>query len=226
MSAIFDSITEPPANRIAAGLMRIGHALRSRSWVEGGRYGLTPTQAQILTLLERAIAGTRPSSLADKMQVSRATLSDATAALVRKGLVAREKDPKDRRAAILSLTDQGKTAAIEAAGFPSFLVQAIAELPEQQQIDLLRGIIGTIRSLQERGEISPARLCITCRHFRANVYDDPVEPHHCALVDAQFGDRHLRVDCPEQSPAPPGQEEQAWAGFLSRKRNGNGHGKG
>jgi hypothetical protein len=38
-------------------------------------------------------------------------------------------------------------------------------------------------------------MCVTCRYFRPHVHSDPERPHHCAFVDAPFGDRALRLDC-------------------------------
>jgi hypothetical protein len=38
-------------------------------------------------------------------------------------------------------------------------------------------------------------MCATCVFFRPDVHDDPERPHHCAFVDAPFGDRQLRLDC-------------------------------
>ncbi|MER3418788.1 MAG: MarR family transcriptional regulator, partial [Chloroflexota bacterium] len=29
-------------------------------------------------------------------------------------------------------------------------------------------------------------------------------PHHCAFVDAPFGDRSIRLDCPDHAPAIAG----------------------
>jgi len=34
-------------------------------------------------------------------------------------------------------------------------------------------------------------------------------------VDAPFGDRHLRLDCPEHAPADADTRAAAWARFLS-----------
>jgi hypothetical protein len=46
------------------------------------------------------------------------------------------------------------------------------------------------------------------KQFRPYAHPDPRAPHHCAFVDAPFGDGQLRVDCPDQTPAEAGQEEE------------------
>jgi hypothetical protein len=70
-----------------------------------------------------------------------------------------------------------------------------------------------IRTLQERGEIPVSRMCVTCRFFRPNVHAHPEPPHHCAFVDAPFGDRELRLDCADHEPLPPADSAALWAAF-------------
>jgi hypothetical protein len=36
-------------------------------------------------------------------------------------------------------------------------------------------------------------------------------------VDAPFGDKLLRIDCPEHLPASPDQQERQWQAFLNRE---------
>ena len=212
----FDGLSEPLANRVISGLAKIGLALRNRAWREGERLGLTPTQAQVLTLLRaRSPAGARLSAVADDLQVRAATASDAVAALIRKGLVEKGRDPVDARAVGLSLTPEGRRTAEEVAEWPDFLMRAVGTLDESEQAVFLRGLVKMIRELQVRGEIPVSRMCVACRHFRPNVHEDPRNPHHCGLVDAAFGDRHLRFDCPEQEPAGPEAQQAAWERFTA-----------
>jgi hypothetical protein len=67
-----------------------------------------------------------------------------------------------------------------------------------------------IRGLQEAGDIPVQRMCVTCRYFRPNVHDDRDRPHHCAFVDAAFGDPQLRLDCTEQEPASAAESRANW----------------
>jgi hypothetical protein len=75
-------------------------------------------------------------------------------------------------------------------------------------------LVKMIRTLQERGEIPVSRMCVTCRFFRPRVHDDPTRPHHCAFVDAPFGDRSLRLECADHEAAPEGQRARGWEQFL------------
>lgn len=201
-AGLVDAAGDSVAVRVAEALARIAAALKSRAWQEGEGLGLTPTQAEILALLARpGQGGLGLTAVADRLQVSRPTASDAVAALVRKGLLAKAPAATDRRAVVLRPTPAGAEAAAAIQGWSGFLARAVASQPRACQDALLAGLIGTLRALQDAGDIPVQRLCVTCRHFRPNVREGD-RPHHCALADAPLADRDLRVDCPEQEPAP------------------------
>ncbi len=194
----------PPAQHIATGLHKISLAIRSHAWQQAGQRGLTPTQAQILVVLqtrEAQGAKTTISDAAEALAVTIATASDAAAALRAKHLVAKERGAKDARTVFLHLTGEGKRAARRAALWSDFLFEAAQALSPEEQTVFLRALIKMIRHLQEHGQIPVSRMCVTCRFFRPNVHADPERPHHCDFVDAPFGDRHLRLECPDHEAA-------------------------
>jgi DNA-binding MarR family transcriptional regulator len=197
--------------RIIMGLSKIGLALKSRSWQDASQQKLTPTQGQILALLRsKGIGGMRLSELANKLGVSAATSSDAVTTLVEKGLVQKCKAVDDGRAIAISLTPKGQQIAAQASDWPDFLLDAVGELSETEQEVFLKGLIKMIRKLQEQKQISVARMCVNCSFFRPNVYDNLEHPHHCAFVDAPFGDRALQLDCPDQVTAELTTVAQNW----------------
>ncbi len=197
-----------------AGLAKIGLALKSQAWQDAGIQGLTPTQGQILALLcSRGLKPMRLSAIAEGLAVKPATASDAVAVLVEKGLVRKVRAPDDGRAIAISLTTQGQGEANRVASWPDFLLAAVDELSESEQEIFLRGLIKMVKVLQERGQIPIAKMCVTCRFFQPNVYPDSECPHHCALVNAPFGDRHLRLECPEHIAAESEVAEQVWRTF-------------
>ncbi len=217
MTAPFDDPADPVSKRVAAGLARIGLALRSRAWQEAGERGLTPTQGELLAVLGRRAFGLRLGALAEALGVSPATASDAVTALERKLLVRKTREAVDARALTVTLTAAGRRESGRASAWPDFLAESVAELTLAEQAGLLRGLVGLIRSLQERGHIAPARTCMSCRFFRPNAHAGQDRPHHCAFVDAPFGDAHLRVDCGEHEKAPPEQAARAWREFAARE---------
>jgi DNA-binding MarR family transcriptional regulator len=208
----FDTSGQTTAEHILIGLSKIGIALKSQSWQDAGQQGLTPTQGQILALLlDKSL---RLSDIANYLSISAATASDAVTTLVDKGLVQKVKSPNDGRAIDITLTATGVEAAKTTSGWADFLLSTVDELSEEERTVFLRALIKMIRNLQENGKISVANMCVTCTFFQPYRYDDAEYPHHCGLVNAPFGDRHLRINCPEQIPADAKTEKHNWQFYL------------
>ncbi|WP_420346729.1 MarR family winged helix-turn-helix transcriptional regulator [Pelagibius sp.] len=204
--------------KIGTGLSKLGQAIRSQAWKGAGSQGLTPTQGQALATLAAAPgnAGLRLAEVAEALGVSRPTASEAVTALVRKGLVVKQPDPADSRAVALSLTQAGREQAGKAALWPDFLHAAVESLDPAERQVFYRALIKMIRSLQRRGQIPVSQMCVTCRYFRPGVHDDPERPHHCAFVDAAFGEPELRLDCPDHVAAEPALQDENWSRFLEQ----------
>ena len=207
---------------LAIGLAKIGLVLRHEAWQRRTRDGLTPTQSQILALLHaRRGTGMRLADIADGLGVSAATASDSVRVLAEKGLVLKKRSQADARSLAVRLTGRGAEEAARASQWPDFLLEAIDALGEEERAVFLRGLTKMIRVLQEQGRIPPARMCATCRYFRPNAHRDPRRPHHCAFVDAPFGEGELRLDCADQEPLPPAEAGELWEAFLAgRPREG------
>ncbi len=206
----------PLARQVTAGLSKLGMALRTEAWRDAGPRGLTPTQAQILALLGASAGPMRLSSVAEGLAVTLPTAGDAVRVLVAKGLVSKGRDPGDARAVALALTDAGRAAADAASVWPDFVLAAVDALTLDEQAGLVRALVKMVRTLQVRGDIAPARMCVSCRFFRPYAHPgDGERPHHCAFVDAPFGDRALRVECPEHEPAAPDEARRRWDEFVA-----------
>ena len=206
---------QPLDKRVTIGLAKIGIALKQQAWAEAGGRGLTPTQGQVLALLRANPDGLRLGALAEQLGVTAATTSDSVTALQRKGLVTKEPMAGDGRGVIVLLTPTGTREAAAAAAWPDFLLEAVGELSTVEQATFLRALVSMIRTLQEKGRIPVARMCVSCRFFRPYQHDNPARPHHCAFVDAPFGDGELRLDCPDFRTAPDEQAAQTWLAFRA-----------
>jgi DNA-binding MarR family transcriptional regulator len=193
---------ESSAALVATGLAKIGLVLRHEAWRERGRTGLTPTQSQLLSLLRARGDGMTLGELAAELAVSTATASESLAALAAKGLVAKTRG----RTLAIALTASGRREADRAARWPDFLLEAVDALAPGEQAAFLRGLTTMIRALQVQGRIPVVRMCATCRFFQPNVHADLERPHHCAFVDAPFGDRQLRLDCSDWQPSDKKEE--------------------
>jgi DNA-binding MarR family transcriptional regulator len=211
----FDRISTPIESRIATGFARINTAMRAKAWSQAASSGLTPTQADILHLLASRNTPLRLSAIAEQLAITPATASDAVTSLVNKDLVEKGRAPDDGRAIALKLTKTGARLAVTVADWSSFLGAAADTLSKDEQAVLLKLIVKMIRALQERGEIPINRMCATCKYFGPNEHADPRAPHHCHFVKAPFGDRHLRLDCPEHEEADKTIQLRNWATFAA-----------
>lgn len=196
MANYFEQNNQPLGERIAFGFERLATALRHNAWQESTPQNLTPTQADILTLLRRR-PGATLKEVSALLGVRPATASDAVRVLVDKGWVEKTRSLADGRALWLQLTPAGRELAGQTARWSDFLAGATEELEESEGQALLRALARILQKLQEEERIPAARMCITCEHFRPNFYNDPQRPHHCAFVGAPFGDGDLRLDCPD-----------------------------
>jgi len=218
VAGAFPDTPELLPGKLVTGLAKLGVAMRHHAWSKAGRRGLNPTQGQVLVVLRAAGGqGLRVSELAERLAVATATVSDSVAALARKGLVTKQRDPADARAVAVFLTITGQAEAEEAAGWPDVLLEAVGTLKADEQAALYRALLKTVRALQVRGRIPVSQMCVSCRYFRPYAHAGEPRPHHCALVDAPFGDAQIRLDCPEHSSAPPEQTERAWATFAAHE---------
>jgi DNA-binding MarR family transcriptional regulator len=212
-SSLQDAIAT--TTQLVAGLEKIGLAMKSRTWRREGRAGLGPLQRQVLTLL-RSKPGQRAtvSTVANELAVRLPTASEVIATLERKQLVRRRRDTSDGRVVMAQLTAKGNRSCTPSTGMPDRLATATETLSSPEQVMLLTSLLKVIRSLQEQGEISVARMCVSCQYFRPNQYDNADRPHHCDYLNASFGDRSLRLDCHEYEAASIAQVNEVWAKFT------------
>jgi DNA-binding MarR family transcriptional regulator len=197
--------------RILIGLSKVSLALKSKSWRDAGQHGLSPTQAQILALLQsKGTSGMRLSEVADGLAITAATASDSVRVLDEKELVQKARSQVDGRAIAITLTDKGQRLAAKTSGWSDLLLNTVGELSELEQTVFLRGLIKMILKLQQSGQIPIAHMCVTCHFFQPNRYPNRDRPHHCDFVDASFGDRNLRLDCPDQIAAPIELADHNW----------------
>ncbi len=204
----FEEHTEPLPARIAAGLHKIGLAMKQQAWQQANEEGLSATQGQILVTLvgNGALTGTE---LSEKLGVTLPTISDSVRVLVDKKLVTKSPDPRHPRASLLTPTKKGATLGAKARSWPEFMADAVADLSPEEQRAFLSGVMKMIRSLQEQGLVPVSGMCVTCTHFRPNVHEGQA-PHHCGLVDAPLAGEQLRLDCPEHVRADEAARQQTW----------------
>ena len=204
--------------QLAAGLEKIGLAMKSRTWRREGRAGLGPLQRQVLTLLQsKPEQRAQVSTVANELAVRLPTASEVIATLERKQLVRRRRDMSDRRVVVAQLTAKGNRSCTPTSRMPDRLAAATEALSAPEQVVLLTSLVKMIRSIQEQGEISATRMCVSCQYFRPNRHDDADRPHHCDCLNTPFGDRSLRLNCQVYEPASTAQVNEACANFTGSR---------
>jgi DNA-binding MarR family transcriptional regulator len=202
--------------QLAAGLEKIGLAMKSRTWRREGRAGLGPLQRQVLTLLQsKPEQRATVSTVANELAVRLPTASEVIATLERKQLVRRRRDMSDRRIVVAQLTAKGNRSCTPSSRMPNRLAIAAEALSAPEQVVLLTSLVKMIRSLQEQGEISATRMCVSCRHFHPNQHTNGDRPHHCDSLKVSFGDGSLRLNCQVYEPASTAQVNETWASFAA-----------
>ncbi|MDA0659933.1 MAG: MarR family winged helix-turn-helix transcriptional regulator [Planctomycetota bacterium] len=220
MANSLEKTDQPLAQKLGHALNRVQVAMRADSWENCGQNDLNPTQGQILIVLGGRTTGLRLSEIASELAVSAPTVSESVATLVEKGYVKKGKAIDDGRAVTVTLSAAGKRIVERLDVVGGAITTVLESLPVAEQIQLYRTMLRMVRQLQAAGRIPVSRMCVTCRYFRPNVHNDAKRPHHCALVDAAFGDQTLRSDCPEHEAADEHLAAKNWETFTSESAIG------
>jgi DNA-binding MarR family transcriptional regulator len=96
-----------PVDVELAARLRLAITRTARRLRQEASEGFSPSQVATLATLERH-GPLSPSELADREQVKRPTATKVIARLAEAGLLERTRDPDDGRAALVSLTAEGK----------------------------------------------------------------------------------------------------------------------
>lgn len=182
--------------RLAAAVERMGHVTRTMLQRQAYAEGVSPLQHQLLLRMRALDGGARGSDLATELDVSQATASEALSTLRRKDLVAKDQDPADRRNVVFSLTTDGVALCDRLTTWDVPLTASLEAVEEADKATALRVLLGLVADLHDEGVVSVARTCLTCRFFGDGTAATGL-PYRCDLLEVDFDDAHLRVDCGE-----------------------------
>ncbi|MET7330827.1 MarR family transcriptional regulator [Nonomuraea sp. NPDC005650] len=143
-------------------LVRLGHLVQQVFGDVGREQDLTPQQAQLLCLLVDGPVGM--TELTRALHLEKSSLTGLVDRAERRGLVARTRDARDRRACLIELTPEGeRVGALAHDGVAARLEALTGELPEVHRelltsaIDgILTGYAGRTRPQPDRTPASPA----------------------------------------------------------------------
>ncbi|WP_085079497.1 MarR family winged helix-turn-helix transcriptional regulator [Mycobacterium palustre] len=141
----------------------------------------------------------RTTTLARQLNVADPTVSDAIAALVRKGLVVRTPDPDDRRRHDLVLTAAGRKTAAELARWTAPAEIATSKLDRAEAEQLLDTLLVIMAKLHDAQLLPVVRACSTCVQLETTQTD--TRSYRCRLYDTPMSKSDLRVDCADHVTA-------------------------
>jgi DNA-binding MarR family transcriptional regulator len=193
---------DPMAMRLAHGLSRAAVAIGLAGDAKAAT--LERTVAQQLVLLHLRVVRHRAaviSELADEVAMTAEDTLTAVGSLAQEGLITMIPSPSYAPGDVrVELTEFGRGQPREILNWAADLLTELASLTDDDQAWLMRLVVDRIASMQSSGQIPITRMCVTCRFFDPYVYAGSPLPHHCHLVGAPFGNRQLRLRCPEQQP--------------------------
>jgi DNA-binding MarR family transcriptional regulator len=146
--------------RVLQSLRRIIRAVEIHSRKLAQNHHITgPQLTCLLALLEGGLLLT--TRLARKVYLSPSTVVGIVDRLEEKGLVTRERSPKDRRQVLVSITGAGKQLATNAPSpLQDTLSEALKSLPELEQISITRALEKVVE-LMEAGRIDASPVLET-----------------------------------------------------------------
>ncbi|MFI7469103.1 MarR family winged helix-turn-helix transcriptional regulator [Nonomuraea sp. NPDC049646] len=153
--------TEAPGLSLTEALVRLAHLVEQVYGEVSREHDLTPQQARLLCLLVGGPIGM--TGLTRALRLERSSLTGLVDRAERRGLVARVRDERDRRACLIELTPAGAGIAVRAHdGVAARLETLAAGLPAGHR-DLLAAAIGeilaedTARTGRTWGRLEPDR---------------------------------------------------------------------
>lgn len=182
--------------KVLAAVERLGRALRAARQHVATRHELSLLGISVIETLADGRAR-RVGDLAAELDVSQPTVSDAVTTLDKRRLILRDRDPKDLRSSLVTLTNDGHSVATDIATELRPVLAAEAGTSDERATTL-RVLLGEIARLQTAGIITVNRSCLTCRHYQPPATRTRAR---CLLLDTALRDEDLRVDCPEHEPA-------------------------
>ncbi len=178
-------------SKIVGALERVTQAFRVMMWNSSKSMSLSPIQMKILIFIKyHSIDKCRVSYLADELNVTKATVSDAVKSLIKKSYLHKKTCTNDGRRVYLQLTKEGVEVATQSALFSRNLGISLNEFSQQNKEQFLQHLMQLVFSLNNQEVIKVQRMCQTCQHHSKS------DAHYCKFLNQSLTNQELRVDCP------------------------------
>ncbi len=137
---------------LGMNVLRLMGALRMRFNRDLARYGLTLPQFMALLSLEKGEGFCRMGPLAISALQSLPSMTGVVDRLEEKGLVERQRDPKDRRSVVVILTEKGESLLSQIKAERNRTLQEILKGLSPEEIASLNSILEKLIQALESGE--------------------------------------------------------------------------
>ncbi len=178
--------------KITELLERISRIFKVLQWEVSKEYKISPIQIQFLIYID-----THPrefcnvSNLAREYFLKPSTVSDAISSLVKKGLIQKEINKKDKRSYSLKTTKKGEEIVKKILSWNKKIEETIQELTKKEKEEIYGLLLLLIKKLQERGFFQSLRICFTCKNFEEVNGKTPI----CKLTGKKIPFGEIKIDC-------------------------------
>ena len=187
--------------KLVLALERLSHVFRLLLWEQTKKYNLSPLQTQVLVYIFHQHEDERNiTSLSQKLNVTKATLSDAVKSLEGKKLISKKADKEDYRYQFLQLTKKGEDLVKKIEGWSDIVKKKITEISESKKIDMYDTLLNLLISFEQDGLLSKHKICFTCRYLKQTTKNNKTL-YFCHLLNKPLAQSEIRIDCPEHEKA-------------------------
>lgn len=158
--------------------------------------GLNPVQWEALRYFAKANRfSCTPSGLTVYLAVSKGSVSQTIAALERKGLIRKARNPTNRRSVGVELTAKGSRAL---ANDPRERMKAdLKDLKTTELKSLRKALSAVVKAALKARDGLQFGICHTCEHYRESHEDGA--PHYCSLLKEPLSQDDSELICREHA---------------------------
>ena len=191
--------SESLAARATLLLLRNVDAVQEGLTHAARREGLPVLQATLLVRTHLADSQvTTVSTLSEALRLTPPTVSDSLKALVRKGLLSRQRSPEDGRRVFFRPTLVGEEAARRLAVWAGPVEDTVARMSRSEQLSLMGTLAHLLHDRVREGHQVEEPMCLNCSDFEVLSWERG--EFRCRARQSWFSLEGLRTDCPGHSP--------------------------
>ena len=140
------------ATESAMNVVLTGDLIQTRIARQLRRFHVTPSSGLALGILADADDPLPPNEIADRMILTRATITGLVDSLERRGYVTRGPHPSDRRMHLVQITPEGRRVASEFRTMIHSQERQWFEVLDEQQRDTLLDLLGRLQTRLQQDE--------------------------------------------------------------------------